>query len=452
MTYINTKIKDYTIVREISTSGGQGAVYYATNSLGAGAAIKILHKNLTTNESFRKHFKKEAVITASIGHDHIVRALDFYEDGETVAIIMEYLEGQDLQSYMEQQGESRVVPIPLAMKWYAQILPAFAHAHQKGLVHRDVKPSNFFLTTSGNVKILDFGIAKILESAELNGDVAGSPSVMSQAGTAYYKSKEHVLRPASVNHLTDVYALGLMFYIITTGKEPFDSEQITDDILNKELPPVDGYPPRLMQVLLRATAKDRDNRYRDCLSFLHALETAVANPDENVEEYDDLKENIKPPQESTRQQNTTTPPPPVPPPPVGPRYGVYSSAAVAFAAFVGGGFGAGYFLSQNSKRLEGGRNSVAYLMGCIVVVFTAYMFLVRDFDETDVWMVFVLIQVMTAIIAFVLVESGQKKRIEEHLRMGGTFEPLSGMIGLLITFAIINMTVIFFGVAMIYYT
>ncbi|GAB3976125.1 hypothetical protein GCM10028806_34980 [Spirosoma terrae] len=472
MSYINFKIKDYTIVREVSINGGQGAVYQATNSLGAAVAIKILHKNFTSNEAFRKHFHKEAMIMASIGHDHIVRALDYYEDEDTVAIIMEYLEGQDLQTYLEQLGTIRIVPIPIALKWYSQILPAFAHAHHKGLVHRDVKPSNFFLTASGNMKVLDFGIAKILENAELNSaNSSSSVSIFSSSGTPYYKSKEHILRPASVNHLTDVYALGLMFYILTTGQEPYDTEQITDDILNKELPPVPGYPSAVMKVLLKATAKDRDHRYVDCNVFLSALQEAVMKPAaENEGKQDFTEEAFKDDDQSLKsnldqQDNTTTrstyaenetktqstsaytPPPP----PRVPLYGVYSPIAISIATFLGGGFSAGYFMSQNSKRLEGGKNATSLLLGWIIGVVITYLIIPKKTLEGNFFIIALLIQLTAAVGVYFMVESSQKQQIEEHLGTGGNYEPISGMIGLIATFLVIHFAIVIFGLVIMHY-
>ena len=139
MSFINSKIKDYTILREISAKGGQGALYYAQNDLGAEVAIKILHKSNAESVTLRKHFQKEAMIMATLRSDYIVRAMDFYQDDQTVAIIMEYLEGEDLEAYVtekENREGSAALPVELVVKWYGQILPAFEHAHSKGLVHR----------------------------------------------------------------------------------------------------------------------------------------------------------------------------------------------------------------------------------------------------------------------------------------------------------------------------
>ena len=217
---------------------------------------------------------------ASLRSDHIVRALDFYQDDTTAAIIMEYLEGRDFESYVDEisiDAVKRALPVEQVVQWYSQLLPAFEHAHSKGLVHRDVKPSNIFLTESGNIKVLDFGIAKVLEDAQLDVFAGRSVGTLTNSGTPYFKSPEHLLRPATVNHLTDIYALGLMFYILTTGTEPYEYEQLLEDILNKPLPEVPGYPAAIYQVVLKATSKKRDDRYATCGEFLTALLLASGN-------------------------------------------------------------------------------------------------------------------------------------------------------------------------------
>lgn len=270
--------KDYSVIKEISSKGAQGIIYYAQNTLGSPVAIKVLSNRHFQNPKLLMHFEKEARIMAALRHDHIVSVRDFYQDETQAAIIMEYLDGCDLESYVRNaESELDQMRLKTVMTWYEQLLPAFQYAHSKGLVHRDVKPSNIFLTHSGQIKVLDFGIAKVLDEAQIWMGIGGM-STITHSGTPYYKSPEHVLRPLTVNHLTDIYALGLMFYILATGTEPYDNDQLVEDILNKELPVVEDLPEPIYKVLLKATAKKREERYSDCMVFMEDLRAAYAMP------------------------------------------------------------------------------------------------------------------------------------------------------------------------------
>ncbi|CAG5002112.1 Serine/threonine-protein kinase PknD [Dyadobacter sp. CECT 9275] len=458
MSFINSKIKDYTILSEISAKGAQGALYYAQNDLGAEVAIKILHKSNAENVTLRKHFQKEAMIMASLRNDHIVRAMDFYQDEQTVAIIMEYLDGQDLEAYVlekESKEGSAALPLDIVMKWYGQILPAFEHAHGKGLVHRDVKPSNIFLTSTGNIKVLDFGIAKILEETEMEHIKISSMGSLTTSGTQYYKSPEHHLRPTTVNHLTDIYALGLMFYILTTGEEPYIHEQLMDDVLFKPLGEVPGYPRPVYEVLLKATAKKREERYASCTEFLEALQLAVTakegvtgfktGPTEIVVDESKTPRPEPPKGEQKIETGETLPPPPrITPPPPRAVYRVYSQVAITIAAFIGGGLAVGYMLSRNAKRLDNGNNAVQYFLGAAFVGMMAYMLIpYHKLSDDELFQMFFLIQAVSAVVTYFVVEASQKKLIEKYVVYeGGEYEPASGMIGLLIAFFFINIVVL----------
>ena len=194
-------------------------------TLGTKAAIKILNPILAKNDQFRQRFQNEAAFMASLNHPNITKVFDFEEDESHLAIVMELLEGMDLNDWVKEKGAftfQAFKPI------YDQILQAFNYAHNKGILHRDIKPSNIFIDPNGKVKILDFGIAKLF----------GTGNEMTQTGTQMgtpaYMSPEQVRADKSIDHRSDIYSLGVTLYFALAGKSPYDTENESQfDIFNK---------------------------------------------------------------------------------------------------------------------------------------------------------------------------------------------------------------------------
>jgi len=302
---IGTTIGNHRLVDVLGT-GGMGAVYLAEHLyIGTRAAIKILHEQHSMESDAVARLLQEARAAAAIGHNNIVAVSDFGETHDGLAyIVMEYVEGRPLDALLE---DETVLPLFRAINIVNQIGSGLAAAHEKAIVHRDLKPENVMLveargrrqivrrspgdapptvemeTTYDHVKILDFGVAKILDAdlsrRTLSGFVIGTPQYMAPE-TARGKSE--------VDHRIDVYALGVMFYEMLTGKLPFDASTPMDMMLahcSKPVPPMlERNPhaevtPRAERLVQRALAKSPDARQANMREFLAELQECYG--DEN---------------------------------------------------------------------------------------------------------------------------------------------------------------------------
>lgn len=260
------QIGAYTLLQSLG-EGGMAEVFLAKNSLGKKFTIKVLKPELFGREAIKQRFINEAKVMLSLEHPHVRQVIDFYEDKNLMAIIMEYLDGADLDSYVEKNGP---VPEKQVIEWFKQILPAFSYTHEQDIIHRDVKPSNIFLTKNNSIKVLDFGIAKIIDN---NLNLTGTTSKM---GTPMYMSPEQIQTPKDVDYRTDIYSLGLTLYVLLTGRKPYDDATdseywIQTQIVNEPLPQVSTIAPYLNQAIAKATAKNRNERYQSCELFLKDL-------------------------------------------------------------------------------------------------------------------------------------------------------------------------------------
>jgi serine/threonine protein kinase len=247
--------------------GGQAAVYEAEHEvLGTKAAVKILNPMLSANQQLRERFKNEAKLMASLDHPNIIRVIDYDESPEHLAIVMELLNGEDLNDRIKQRGalsESEIQNV------FSQTLSAFQYAHEKGIVHRDIKPSNIYLMPSGQVKILDFGIAKLF------GQGNEMTQTGTQMGTPIYMSPEQVKADKSIDHRSDIYSLGVTMYYALKGKTPYDQGTESQfDIFNKivfaPLPDLED-DNRYCRLIEKACQKDREHRFQSCEEWAAAL-------------------------------------------------------------------------------------------------------------------------------------------------------------------------------------
>ena len=267
------KIRDYVFEEKIG-EGGMGAVYRARHALlDKPVAIKILSDQLMTSPEFEERFLREARAQARLHHPNIVQVTDFFQENGKYYLVMALVEGESLE-----QRLTRGKPMPLdeAMRISADVLAALDYAHQRGLIHRDVKTSNILLDKEGRAYLADFGIV-LMVGAERKTRTG------STIGTAFYMSPEQIRRPRSIDHRTDVYSFGCVLYEMLTGHTPFekgDEEGDTDFVIK------DGHvnrrpdPPRLKNrmlprsidsIVLKALNKNPDDRYSGCGEFARSL-------------------------------------------------------------------------------------------------------------------------------------------------------------------------------------
>ena len=246
----------YVIERKLG-SGGMADVYLAEDQeLGRRVALKLLDDRHASDEQFVERFRREAQSAAGLNHPSIVSIFDRgYAEG-TYYIAMEYLDGRTLKELLVKNGPT---PVPIAIDYARQILGALAFAHRNAIVHRDIKPHNIVVGGDGRLKVTDFGIAR---SGASQMTEAGSI-----VGTAQYLSPEQA-RGAPVDPRSDIYSLGVVLYEMLTGKVPFSGDTPVE-IAMKHLSQVpeppstlrDGIPHDLDAVVMRALAKDPDQRY-----------------------------------------------------------------------------------------------------------------------------------------------------------------------------------------------
>jgi serine/threonine protein kinase len=264
-------LHNYQIQRPIG-KGGMGMVYLAIHAqIGRKVAIKELHKNFVGDLALRERFRNEATLLAQLEHPHIVKLYDYIEKPDALYLIMEYVDGMPMETYIEQI--SGPIPEKKAIQLLLKILDALAYAHQKDIVHRDIKPSNIMITHSGEVKILDFGIAKAI-----NNPNSQLTDVGVRMGTLYYMSPEQ-LRGQRLDARSDLYSLGVTFFQMLTAHCPYPPElseyEVSQKIVQEPLPRAQSLYPgvsdSLQAVLDKATAKLPDQRFQSAEAFSAAL-------------------------------------------------------------------------------------------------------------------------------------------------------------------------------------
>ncbi|HLB25803.1 MAG TPA: protein kinase, partial [Nitrospirota bacterium] len=261
--------KRYTIMREVGR-GGMGVVYKAKdNVLDRIIAIKLLPKSISDNPKAIKCFSAEARSAAQLNHTNIVTLYDFQQAGGRSFITMEYVEGVTLKKLM---GMTDALQISKALKIIYQCCQGLDYAHKKGIIHRDIKPANIMISKQNIVKIMDFGLAKILGEETLTD--TGKVS-----GTVLYMSPEQ-LKGEKLDRATDIYSLGLVLYELVTGRHPFpDGDPAYNHVHTvprrpEELRP--EVPAHLSGIVMRCIEKDRAKRFESALQLAMALREAAA--------------------------------------------------------------------------------------------------------------------------------------------------------------------------------
>ncbi len=254
--------------------GGMSSVYKARDKqLRRPVAIKILHPHLQENAEFLKRFEQEAASVAMLRHPHIVQAFDFNREGDTYYVVLEYVPGETLEQRLATLKEANLrLPLQDAIRILLSVCEAVAYAHAHNVIHRDLKPSNVILNLLGQPVLTDFGIAKILSGGIVH------TAMGTTIGTAAYMSPEQV-RGTRVDHRSDIYSLGVMFYELVAGEPPFSGRSantIMQKHLTEPMPDTDllrsNVPKPLVDVLKKALAKDPDDRHQSASELAADIE------------------------------------------------------------------------------------------------------------------------------------------------------------------------------------
>lgn len=219
---INKTISGYTLKRKIG-EGGMAEVYYAENNIGKKAAVKILKSRLCEDENVVIRFENEAKVMVKLEHPNITQVYDYGKIDDRPCIVMAFLEGEDLKKRMN-MGE-RFSDNQL-QKWWNQLVDTLNFTHKQGIVHRDIKPSNIFIDKKGDVKLMDFGIAKVKDAISVT-------SSGTQIGTLLYMSPEQVLDSKHIDYRSDVYSLAITFVHLLSGEAPYDITTTNDYMIRK---------------------------------------------------------------------------------------------------------------------------------------------------------------------------------------------------------------------------
>ncbi len=260
-------VGNYKILKDLG-EGGVGMVYKGVDTmLDREVAIKVMRPELASQTSVVERFRSEAITLAKLNHPNIATLFSLFRDGDELYMVLEFVEGETLEDMLRRRGSlSPEEALPI----FCQALDGINYAHELGIVHRDIKPSNMMLAKDGKLKVLDFGIARLLGSARMT-------RVGNIIGTLEYMSPEQV-RGEETDARSDIYGLGIMLYEVLTGRLPFESENEfalmkahTEEMpaAPRQLNP--DISEELEAAIMRAVAKDPAERYQNGGEFLEAI-------------------------------------------------------------------------------------------------------------------------------------------------------------------------------------
>ncbi len=268
-TMIGQIVDNYKIV-EVRGKGGMGVVYKAIDlNLEKTVALKMIDPFYARNESFLKRFRTEAIALAKLENKNIVSVYALRETDNGLFMVMEYVEAKTVSEWLKEKGPFSV---DTTIKIVRQLLNAINHAHRVGVIHRDIKPNNILLCEDGAVKVMDFGLAKLIQEH-------GEQSTITQtAGTLYYMSPEQI-KGLKVDNRSDIYSIGMTIYEMLTGRTPFEKGSgeynIQKQIIEGKIESPDkfnpGIPKALVKIIMKAIDKNPDKRFQDITSMLSEL-------------------------------------------------------------------------------------------------------------------------------------------------------------------------------------
>lgn len=278
--YIGAKLEGRYFIEELIGKGGMANVYKAYDVIDQRTvAVKILRDEFLNNSDFLRRFKNESKAIALLSHPNIVKVYDVSFTNKVHSIVMEHIDGITLKDYIEKEGP---LSYREALHFTLQILRALQHAHDKGIVHRDIKPQNIMLLKNGTIKVTDFGIARFARSE--------SHTITDHAiGSVHYISPEQAMG-SDTDEKTDIYSVGVMLFEMLTGELPFEADsavsvaikQIQTEARNpRSINP--SIPEGLEEITIRAMQKDSAKRYRSAAEMIVDIERFKENPEISFE-------------------------------------------------------------------------------------------------------------------------------------------------------------------------
>ena len=274
--YVGKRLDGRYEIHDVIGVGGMAIVYKAYDNIDDRiVAVKVLKDEYLANEEFRRRFKNESKAIAVLSHPNIVKVFDVSFGDRLQYIVMEHIEGITLKEYIEERG---VIDWKEALFFMNQILKALQHAHDKGIVHRDIKPQNIMLLENGTIKVADFGIARFSH---------GETKTMTEKAivSVHYISPEQA-KGEPTDEKADIYSIGILLYEMLTGKLPFEAESAVSVALmqvNKNAIPPRKLNPNIPvgfeQITMKAIQKNPRDRYCSAAEFLMDIEDLRRNPD-----------------------------------------------------------------------------------------------------------------------------------------------------------------------------
>ena len=292
----------YKMLSHLGT-GGMSTVYLAQQMLtGQRRAIKVLPKNKITERSYLPRFYQEARTIAALNHPNIIKIYDVHEQDDIHYMVMEYVNGRDLYELVMQDGP---LDFELARDCIVQAATGLTHAHDRNLIHRDVKPANLFRTDNGTVKVLDLGLALLKSDDDEHG--LSKQYNEKTMGTADYLSPEQAINSHTVDHRSDIYSLGCTLYYLLAGQPPFNEGTLAQRIAKHQLiMPVEvrqlrqDCPADLNQICMKMLQKEPNDRFENCEQIVQAFETNTVSI-----ELPEIKIQTRPPSEFTTVETPT---------------------------------------------------------------------------------------------------------------------------------------------------